>query len=84
MVNAGTGHKHPAGASTYGAVAGDAWYRAQYMLQDQKIGHYMHIPPRLVFMSQVFGELIGVPINYAVMRWGERKPCILPSSCSGH
>lgn len=69
MINSVNGHKHPAGASVYGAVAGDAWYRAQYMLQDQKIGHYMHIPPRLVFMSQIFGELMGVPINYAVMRW---------------
>ena len=39
------------------------------MLQDQKIGHYMHIPPRAVFFSQIFGSLIGVPINYGVMKW---------------
>jgi OPT family oligopeptide transporter len=69
MVNAISGHRHPAGASTYGAIAGDAWYRAQYMLQDQKIGHYMHIPPRAVFFSQIFGELIGIPINYGVIQW---------------
>lgn len=69
MVQLATGHKHPAGASTYGAITGDAWYRAQYMLQDQKIGHYMHIPPRAVFFSQVFAELIGIPINYGVIRW---------------
>ncbi|EDK46126.1 conserved hypothetical protein [Lodderomyces elongisporus NRRL YB-4239] len=61
--------RHPAGATVYGAIAGDAWYRAQYILQDQKIGHYMHLPPRSVFFSQIFGELIGVPINYAAMRW---------------
>ncbi|KAH3208912.1 hypothetical protein KXV77_008605, partial [Aspergillus fumigatus] len=54
---------------SYGSIAGDAWYRAQYMLQDQKIGHYMHIPPRAVFFSQVFGTVLGIPINYAVMRW---------------
>ncbi|GIJ90115.1 hypothetical protein Asppvi_009065 [Aspergillus pseudoviridinutans] len=66
---AGENHRHPCGPSTYGAIAGDAWYRAQYMLQDQKIGHYMHIPPRTVFFSQVFGTLLGIPINYAVMRW---------------
>jgi hypothetical protein len=41
MVHAGSGHRHLAGANTYGALAGDVWYRAQYMLQDQKIGHYM-------------------------------------------
>jgi OPT family oligopeptide transporter len=69
MVNTGEGHRHPAGASTYGSIAGDAWYRAQYMLQDQKIGHYMHIPPRAVFFSQIFGELIGIPINYGVVQW---------------
>ncbi|KAF1960739.1 OPT superfamily oligopeptide transporter [Byssothecium circinans] len=69
MVNATAGHKHPAGASAYGSIAGDIWYRAQYMLQDQKIGHYMHVPPRAIFFSQIFGELIGVPINYVVIQW---------------
>ncbi|KAF2877662.1 OPT oligopeptide transporter protein-domain-containing protein [Massariosphaeria phaeospora] len=69
MVNAGSGHRHPAGANAYGAIAGDIWYRAQYMLQDQKIGHYMHVPPRAIFFSQIFGELIGVPINYGVIQW---------------
>jgi hypothetical protein len=29
----------------------------------------MHIPPRAVFFSQIFGSFIGVPINYGVMRW---------------
>lgn len=69
MVSHVTGHRHPAGASTYGAISGDAWYRAQYLLQDQKIGHYMHVPPRAVFFSQVFAELIGIPINYGVIQW---------------
>lgn len=66
---AGRGHHHPCGPSTYGALAGDAWYRAQYMLQDQRIGHYMHIPPRTVFFSQIFGSVLGIPINYGVIRW---------------
>ncbi|KAJ5775982.1 uncharacterized protein N7511_000993 [Penicillium nucicola] len=66
---AGNSHHHPCGPSVYGSIAGDAWYRAQYMLQDQKIGHYMHIPPRAVFFSQIFGTCMGVPINYLVIRW---------------
>lgn len=66
---AGANHHHPCGPSVYGAIAGDAWYRAQYMLQDQRIGHYMHIPPRTVFFSQVFGSILGIPINYGVIRW---------------
>lgn len=69
MINSVTGWKNPCGASAYGAVAGDAWYRAQLNLQDMKIGHYMHIPPKAVFFSQVFGSLIGIPIDYAVIRW---------------
>jgi len=72
MINAvapNSGHKNPVGASVYGSIADDAWYHAQYLLQDQKLGHYMHIPPRTVFFSQIFGSLLGVPINYAVIRW---------------
>ena len=69
MVHATGGHKHPAGATAYGSIAGDCWYRAQYLLQDQKIGHYMHVPPRAIFLSQIFGELLGVPINYGIIQW---------------
>lgn len=69
QTKAGQNHRHPCGPSVYSSVAGDAWYRAQYMLQDQKIGHYMHIPPREVFFSQIFGSCLGIPINYAVIRW---------------
>jgi len=69
MLNASPSYRHPVGPSVYGSIAGDAWYRAQYMLQDQKIGHYMHVSPRAVFFSQIFGSLIGVPINYGVIRW---------------
>lgn len=69
QTKAGEGHRHPCGPSVYGSIAGDAWYRAQYMLQDQRIGHYMHIPPRTVFFSQIFGSILGIPINYGVIRW---------------
>lgn len=69
MVNAVDGHKNPSGASVYSSIAGDAWYRAQLMLQDQKIGHYMHIPPWATFFAQTFGCFIGTPINYVVVRW---------------
>lgn len=33
MVNAIHGHKNPTGASVYGSIAGNAWYRAQWFLQ---------------------------------------------------
>lgn len=34
-----------------------------------EIGHYMHILPRTVFFSQIFGTILGVPVNYGVIRW---------------
>ncbi|KAF4302820.1 oligopeptide transporter [Botryosphaeria dothidea] len=69
MANSIGGFKNPVGASTYGSIAGNAWYRAQLNLQDIKIGHYMHVAPKAVFFSQVFGSLVGVPVDYAVVRW---------------
>ncbi|KAH3678923.1 hypothetical protein WICMUC_001349 [Wickerhamomyces mucosus] len=69
MIQGKAGGKHPASASSYGAIAGDAWYFARNMLQDQKIGHYMHINPRHVFWSQLIGQLFGVPFNYLALRW---------------
>lgn len=61
--------KHPGGAAFFGSVAGDAWYRAQFHLELMKFGFYNHIPPRLVFLAQIYGELIGVPVNYLSFRW---------------
>lgn len=62
-------YKHPAGALVFGSIAGDAWYRAQYHLQCMRLGFYIHLPPRAVFFSQLYGELIGIPINYFALRW---------------
>ncbi|ODV79344.1 OPT superfamily oligopeptide transporter [Suhomyces tanzawaensis NRRL Y-17324] len=62
-------YKHPAGALVFGSVAGNAWYRAQHHLHCMRLGFYNHIPPKAVFFSQLYGELIGVPINYLGLRW---------------
>lgn len=61
--------KHPGGAAFFGSVAGNAWYRSQFHLELMKLGFYNHLPPRAVFLAQVYGELIGVPINYLTLRW---------------
>lgn len=60
---------HPVAASIFGAIAGDAWYRAQYHLHCMRLGFYNYIPPRMVFFSQLFGELLGIPMNYLALRW---------------
>lgn len=60
---------HPASGSVFGSIAGDAWYRAQYHLECLKLGFYIHLPPKSVFLAQIFGEVIGIPINYGALRW---------------
>lgn len=60
---------HPVSGSVFGSIAGDAWYRAQFHLQCMRIGFYNHLPPKAVFLCQLYGELIGVPINYLAVRW---------------
>ncbi|GMY07576.1 oligopeptide transporter 6-like [Fagus crenata] len=42
--------------------------QALTFLQDFKLGHYMKIPPRAMFMAQVVGTLIAV-IVYTVTAW---------------
>ncbi|RLV94925.1 putative ATP-dependent RNA helicase [Spathaspora sp. JA1] len=61
--------KHPAGALVFGSIAGNAWYRAQFHLECMRLGFYNHLPPKAVFFSQLFGEIIGIPINYLALRW---------------
>lgn len=65
----GQGLKDPGGASFFGSLAGNAWYRAQFHLEAMKLGFFNHLPPKTVFFAQIFGELIGVPINYYSFRW---------------
>ncbi|KAI8893981.1 OPT oligopeptide transporter protein-domain-containing protein [Globomyces pollinis-pini] len=37
----------------------------------QKIGHYLHIPPRAMFISQMIGTLIGVFVNTFAVFWAQ-------------
>lgn len=61
--------KHGAGAAFFGSLAGNAWYRSQHHLESMKLGFYNHVPPRDVFFAQIYGELIGIPVNYVALKW---------------
>ncbi|KAI8902499.1 OPT oligopeptide transporter protein-domain-containing protein [Globomyces pollinis-pini] len=37
----------------------------------QKIGHYLHIPPRAMFLAQFLGTIIGVFVNTYAVFWSE-------------
>ncbi|KAF7295430.1 OPT oligopeptide transporter [Mycena indigotica] len=68
LINAG-GSRHPVGSLAYRTISGQCWYEACSMLSDMKLGHYFHIPPRATLFAQVWGILIGVPVNYATILW---------------
>lgn len=43
--------------------------QALAFLQDFKLGHYMKIPPRTMFMAQVFGTLISALVHLGTAWW---------------
>ncbi|RUS13877.1 OPT oligopeptide transporter protein-domain-containing protein [Endogone sp. FLAS-F59071] len=66
---------HPVASLAYRVFAGNAWYQAQTLLQDQKLvrlslkGHYMKVAPRATFFAQLYGAIVGSGINYATLVW---------------
>nr|GAT51061.1 OPT oligopeptide transporter [Mycena chlorophos] len=68
LIDAG-GSRHPVGSLSYRTISGQCWYMACSMLSDMKLGHYFHIPPRATLFAQVWGMMVGVPVNYATILW---------------
>ncbi|KDP42149.1 hypothetical protein JCGZ_03016 [Jatropha curcas] len=52
--------------------------QALNFLQDFKLGHYMKIPPRIMFMAQVVGTFVSVFV-YQVTAWGMMEA--VPNLC---
>lgn len=69
MIEAKGSSRHPLGQLAYRIISGNVWYDARTVLEDQKIGHYFHLPPRQVIGIQILANMLALPINYAVMRW---------------
>ncbi|KAF9081506.1 hypothetical protein BGX23_000803 [Mortierella sp. AD031] len=44
-----------------------AMYQCMNLLADLKLGHYMKIPPRSMFVGQLWGTLVGSCFNYLTM-----------------
>ncbi|KAG0361413.1 hypothetical protein BGZ54_009104 [Gamsiella multidivaricata] len=44
-----------------------AMYQCMTLLSDLKLGHYMKIPPRSMFVAQFWGTIIGGVFNYFTM-----------------
>ncbi|KAK7717645.1 hypothetical protein SLS64_003140 [Diaporthe eres] len=69
MIEAKGSNRHPLGQLAYRIISGNTWYDSRAVLEDQKIGHYLHIPPRDVIGIQIIANMISLPVNYGVMRW---------------
>lgn len=50
----------------YGSMA---MYQGLTFTQDLKLGHYMHIPPRMLFSVQVLASIWGALVNVGVLFW---------------
>ncbi|KAK2779711.1 OPT oligopeptide transporter [Colletotrichum kahawae] len=69
MIDARGSSRHPLGQLAYRIISGNVWYDARIVLEDQKIGHYLHLPPRDVIGIQIIANMLALPVNYGVMRW---------------
>lgn len=53
--------------------------QALYFIQDLKLGHYMKVPPRVMFWSQLIASIWSAIVQIAVMNWALAT---IPDICS--
>lgn len=46
--------------------------------QDQKLAHYLHLPPRATFRCQIFAVLISTFVSIGVIDW---QMSVIPDLC---
>ncbi|KAI0419524.1 OPT family small oligopeptide transporter [Xylaria grammica] len=69
---------HPLAMMNYGYIA---MQQALYFTQDLKLGHYMKIPPRTMFWSQLVASVWSAVVQIAVMNWALGS---IPEICTDH
>lgn len=57
----------PVGNMYFAAWSHNVISNAVTLSNDLKMGEYLKIPPRVMFLTQVYGTVLGGFINYAVM-----------------
>jgi len=60
----------------YGWVA---LIQALLYVQDQKLAHYLHLPPRATFRAQMAGCLVGSFITLGIINW---QMNVVPDLCT--
>ncbi|KAK4034638.1 OPT oligopeptide transporter protein-domain-containing protein [Parachaetomium inaequale] len=59
--------ERPVGNMYFAAWSHNVINNAVQLSSDLKMGEYLKIPPRVMFLTQVYGTILGGFINYAVM-----------------
>lgn len=59
--------ERPVGNMYFSAWSHNVISNAVNLSSDLKMGEYLKIPPRVMFLTQVYGTILGGFINYAVM-----------------
>ncbi|KAI0440012.1 OPT family small oligopeptide transporter [Xylaria telfairii] len=67
---------HPLAMMNFGSIA---MQQALYFVQDLKLGHYMKVPPRTMFWSQLVASVWSAIVQIAVMNWALGN---IPEICS--
>ncbi|KAJ5882245.1 Oligopeptide transporter OPT superfamily [Penicillium soppii] len=59
--------RHPIGNMYFAAWSHSVANNAVLLSGDLKMGEYLKIPPRIIFLTQVYGTMLGAFINYVIM-----------------
>ncbi|KAI8599875.1 OPT oligopeptide transporter protein-domain-containing protein [Dissophora ornata] len=57
------------GNSVFKCYSYMALYQCLNLTQGFKLGHYMKVPPRKIFIAVVYGTLVGAFVNLQVLEW---------------
>ncbi|KAI1318499.1 hypothetical protein EDD11_006381 [Mortierella claussenii] len=57
------------GNSVFKCYSYMALYQCLNMTQGFKLGHYMKVPPRKIFIAVIYGTLLGAFVNLQVLEW---------------
>ncbi|RKP27323.1 OPT oligopeptide transporter protein-domain-containing protein [Syncephalis pseudoplumigaleata] len=59
----------PIANATFKAFGYMTMFQCLLLVEDLKLGHYMKIPPRKLFVVQVWGTVVGALVNYGLFEW---------------
>jgi OPT family oligopeptide transporter len=72
---------HPVATTVFRTISGGLVTQAIYFCSDLKFGHYMKVPPRLVFIGQVVASMVAIFASIMAQQWALDN---IPDICHPH